>query len=88
MMRRTGCGLALAAVLVLSGCATTAAGGRSEQPAAYTEGYDEGCESVQAKGGKAHYTIKKDAYRYRTDALYRDGWDDGYAECRDPRDKY
>lgn len=44
-------------------------------PLEYRQGYADGCASVSG-------IERKDATRFRTDGLYRGGWQDGNALCR------
>lgn len=41
---------------------------------AFKQGYADGCESVQA-------SRRRDERRYRSDADYMMGWNDGYSAC-------
>lgn len=77
-----GAGLAL---LFVAGCSTLP-DGRSERPPApranlsgfsanYKQGHADGCDSVTA--GK-----RRDEQRYKADADYMMGWNDGSAFCR------
>ena len=42
--------------------------------AAFRQGYADGCDSAQS-------TLRRDAKRYRSDADYKFGWNDGYSVC-------
>jgi len=42
---------------------------------AFKQGYADGCDSVQG-------TRRRDERRYRKDADYMIGWDDGYSACK------
>jgi hypothetical protein len=43
---------------------------------AYLKGYDDGCWS------RRHYRTRKNFYEYDHSRSYRDGWKNGYHECR------
>jgi hypothetical protein len=42
----------------------------------FKQGYAEGCESARARGQR------RDESRYKTEADYMMGWNDGYSVCR------
>lgn len=75
--------LAVAVVLV----GTRTCGGGNEpppgegQPAAYTEGYNDGCESGRKAGGHPFSVFIKNTQRYEVEAAYQKGWDEGYNTC-------
>jgi len=48
---------------------------QSGYSSAFRQGYADGCDSVQA-------TRRRDERRYRKDADYMIGWDDGYSACK------
>lgn len=70
----------------LSGCMTPAQWVDSEvganQPADYKLGYLDGCPSGKKATGDFGSRFTKDVSRYGTDALYKQGWDDGYSVCK------
>lgn len=51
-------------------------------PAAYAEGYDDGCASGNKAGGGLFAEASKDVGRYASDSQYAKGWDDGFAKCK------
>jgi hypothetical protein len=71
----------LLALLWLAGCAALEP--RTDPPrvnlagfsSAFKQGYSEGCASAGARHPR------RDESRYRTDADYRMGWNDGHAIC-------
>ena len=80
--------LAISALALLWGCATTqqpsgtapskpppANVNLSGYPPAFQAGYADGCESVRA-------ARTRDEARFKTDALYAQGWRDGYDICK------
>ena len=85
--------------LLLTGCASYYGGGYygpratsidqvdlmvgTQQPVEYRVGFQSGCDSGSVSAGNRAYTFKKDVVRYDVDALYKQGWDDGYNRCRE-----
>lgn len=53
----------------------------TQQPAAYKVGFMEGCDSGRLSAGNTSYLFKKDADRFETDDVYKQGWDDGFNRC-------
>jgi hypothetical protein len=51
-------------------------------PAAYAEGYDDGCASGEEAAGGLFAEARKDASRHGDDSQYTQGWDDGFASCK------
>lgn len=74
--------IAVLTSLILSGCAST-----SEQmqeqgyPAAYADGFEDGCHSGKKAGGSYFDLFKKDENRFNTDREYAQGWSDSYRQC-------
>jgi len=70
------------AVLLLAACDAGAPGRRAEQvnlsgySPSFKQGYADGCESVGSRGPR------RDEERYRAEADYRMGWNDGQSVCR------
>jgi len=70
----------------IAGCVTTpdkvdrAVG--AGQPNEYKEGYAPGCDSGYVAAGHPYYKFSKDVRRYVDDAIYKNGWDDGFAICK------
>lgn len=52
------------------------------QPAEYRDGYKDGCDSGYMAAGNPYYRFSKEVSRYGTSALYKQGWDDGFAVCK------
>jgi len=53
----------------------------TQQPAAYKVGFMEGCDSGSLSAGNTSYLFKKDADRFETDDVYKQGWNDGFNRC-------
>jgi hypothetical protein len=72
--------------LTIIGCTTSASRIDREvgahQPAEYKDGYGDGCDSGYVAAGHPYYKFRKDVKRYASDALYKQGWDDGMTVCR------
>jgi hypothetical protein len=66
--------------LVLTGCAAPPPA--IVNPPAYEEGRADGCQSGRAAAGRFDARHRKDAARFQADALYADGWTDGFNECK------
>ena len=70
----------------LTGCATSMDRVNREvgehQPISYREGYQHGCNSGYVAAGHPYYKFEKNVNRHLNDALYRSGWDDGFAVCK------
>ncbi len=72
-------------IILLSGCAAlqeTDMYGVQDQPIGYQEGYRGGCNSGFVAAGHPYYRFTKDAGRFGSDGLYRQGWQDGFATCK------
>ncbi|MBI3043457.1 MAG: hypothetical protein HYY78_11620 [Betaproteobacteria bacterium] len=70
-------GLLLAALL--AGCGSPSPGQRvnlSGFSPGFKQGYADGCESANARGQR------RDEGRYKTEADYMRGWNDGFSVCR------
>ena len=76
----------LVSAFLLSGCATSLRQADSvvgtNQPIEYREGYAEGCDTGTSAAGNPYYHFRKDVNSYRIDALYKQGWDDGFNICK------
>ena len=69
--------------LGLSGCASTAENMRAQGYGPdYSQGYGDGCDSGRKAGGSMFDQFKKDVRRYDSNHKYKEGWDDGYKECK------
>ena len=79
--------LTIAAVAAIgfsfTGCASTAENMRAQGYGPdYSQGYGDGCDSGKKSGGSMLDQFKKDVRRYDSNHKYKEGWDDGYKECR------
>lgn len=75
---RLGYSSVLLAVL-LAGCAGPPTAQRvnlSGYSPAFKQGYSDGCESAGARGQRRHEG------RYKTEADYMSGWNDGFSVCQ------
>ena len=73
-------GLALA--LLLTGCVSTQeAMVKQGYPAAYAQGFDDGCHSGRKAGGSLFDQFRKDVARFEADAQYAMGWSDAFRQC-------
>jgi hypothetical protein len=82
--RKRACyGAALLFVALLAGCAATEPRARLVNQSGYSDsfrqGYTEGCESA---GGRSQ---RRNEGRYKTEADYMMGWNDGFSACRKGR---
>lgn len=69
--------------LAFTGCASTAENMRAQGYGPnYSQGYGDGCTSGKKAGGSMFDQFKKDVRRYDSNYKYREGWDDGYKECK------
>lgn len=86
MNRHLFSGVLLASVVLAAGCAQPGPGGNhvtpdappvnlTGYPPAFREGYAAGCNSVRGRD-------RHDAARMTADALYAQGYHDGYDGCR------
>ena len=74
---------ALLTALALAGCASVEETMIERGfPPAYAEGYDDGCASGNEAGGRLFGEARKDANRYATDGQYAQGWNEGFASCK------
>ena len=72
-----------AAAMLFAGCASTAETMMNKGYGPdYSYGYSDGCDSGRKAGGSMLDGFKKDVRRYDRNFKYREGWDDGYKECR------
>jgi len=73
----------ITAALLMSGCASTAETMQAQGYGPdYSQGYGDGCTSGKKAGGSMFDQFKKDVRRYDNNHKYREGWEDGYKECR------
>jgi len=85
MKTKTLLTLAAAATLAVgfTGCASTAENMRAQGYGPdYSQGYGDGCDSGKKAGGSMFDQFKKDVNRYDNNHKYREGWEDGYKECK------
>jgi hypothetical protein len=85
MKTRTLLTLAAAATLAVgfTGCASTAENMRAQGYGPdYSQGYGDGCNSGKKGGGSMFDQFKKDVRKYDNNHKYREGWEDGYKECK------
>lgn len=74
--------------LNLFACATQQLDWYAEQlahqgrPAEYIDGYVEGCDSGYHAADVPYHRFTKDLERFQSDQLYRDGWNDGFNNCK------
>lgn len=71
--------------LIITACAkdevkTTKQGQATE----YTTGYADGCATARAATSDDEFTppARKDKERFKNQALYLDGWNDGFEKCK------
>jgi uncharacterized protein YceK len=69
-------------IFSLSGCATQSETMKSQgYPAAYAEGFEDGCHSGKKAGGSYFDQFKKDVRRFNSDSDYAQGWSDAFRQC-------
>lgn len=72
----------LAASAALAGCASVDLAPPPGQPKEFQGGWQAGCASGFAAAGNPYYQFARDLGAYDGQALYRQGWDAGFAQCR------
>lgn len=82
MKTNAGVLLSLLAALALGGCETRLSS-TPPGPIEYRQGFAAGCDSGYVAAGHPYYGARKDALRYRYESLYQEGWDDGFATCKE-----
>ena len=83
--RMLSAAIPMSLVFVISACAPVDAVTKrntSGQPPAYVDGYSAGCGSGYVASGHPYASAGKDVSRYLADAVYKTGWDDGFATCK------
>jgi len=66
-----------------TGCASTAENMRAQGYGPdYSQGYGDGCTSGKKAGGSMFDQFTKNVKRYDNNHKYKEGWDDGYKECK------
>ena len=82
-LKKVSLGVVALSLLLLTGCQSDReAMIQKGYPPAYADGFDDGCGSGKKAGGDMFSQFAKDVDRYHHDKTYREGWDDGYKECR------
>jgi len=85
MLRPARLSVAIASVLMLSGCMffETRADRAIRQQPNYRLGYDDGCATANAMGANMRRgdTVRDDSL-YEADKAYRVGWANGHSACR------
>lgn len=83
MKTKTLLTLAATMALLFTGCAsTTETMMQKGYGPAYSQGYGDGCTSGKKAGGSMFDEFKKNVDRYDNDNKYREGWEDGYSQCK------
>lgn len=54
----------------------------ANQPLPYKEGFAAGCDSGYVAAGHPYYKFNKNVNRFSEDAMYKQGWEDGYGVCK------
>lgn len=67
--------------LSLAACETSMATVPSG-PEPFRVGYAEGCDSGKSAAGHVYARFRKDVARFGSDALYAQGWDNGFSVCK------
>ncbi len=76
-------------ILCLTGCASQKEMMiRQGYPPAYAEGYQDGCTSGNNAAGSIMDQFRKNVQQYQQDTNYRQGWDDGYKQCKAKQDAF
>ena len=79
----------LVLILTLGGCASQKEMMVKEgYPPGYAEGYEDGCGSGNNAAGSVLDAFKKNVSRYERDSTYRQGWDDGFKQCKAKQDAF
>ncbi len=70
----------IVALFVFTGCPSEQSY-LAKHSQAFVEGYKAGCENAEERVANSFVEIGNDTPRYREDAEYAKGWDDGYSRC-------
>jgi len=74
--------ISLSASLFLGGCVSTSESMKAQgYPAAYADGFEDGCHSGKKAGGSYFDQFKKDVNRFNSDKEYAQGWTDSFRQC-------
>ncbi|KAF1053135.1 MAG: hypothetical protein GAK43_01558 [Stenotrophomonas maltophilia] len=74
---------ALVITLLVGGCESTHEHLLAQgYPAPYADGFDDGCGSGRQAAGAITVEFRKNALRFQKEALYAQGWGDGFQQCR------
>ena len=74
--------LLLSTLSVLSACMSTSEQMKADgYPAAYADGFEDGCHSGNKAGGSYFDQFKKDVKRFNSDKEYAQGWSDSFRQC-------
>jgi len=83
MKKLTLTAVSFAALLALGGCASTSETMMNKgYGPSYSKGYEDGCESGKKAGGGMFNDFRKNVDRYDEDRKYREGWEDGFRQCK------
>lgn len=52
----------------------------------YDMAVNQGCESGKNAAGQSWHKFQKDVDKYINDPYYKNGWDDGFAQCKGEAD--
>jgi hypothetical protein len=75
-----------AVLILLNSCVTEGQRLMNEGASpAYGQGFDDGCNSGKKSAGDMFAQFHKNVQQYQHNQDYRQGWDDGHAECRNER---
>ena len=72
----------LGSILLLAGCVSESEMLREQgYPAAYADGFEDGCHSGNQAAGSLFDQFAKDVNRFNSDNDYEQGWSDGFRQC-------
>lgn len=74
--------LALALVAIALAACETPVSMAPSGPEPFRIGYAEGCDSGKSAAGNLYARFKKDVTRFGSDALYAQGWENGFSVCK------
>ncbi len=70
----------LLSLLLFSACQSTQEWLKTK-PLSYQNGYKQGCDNGEERAENSMIFKKNKTSSYKTDTQYREGWDEGYADC-------